>query len=128
MDDETDSVLFLTNMGNKVTPIGCQVQANGIHYYLTDLALKPHETRAISLRKLRDAQKPDLFGSKIPPGATDGSVVWGRASNVPVMGRLVVMQHHKGLASNLTGCPSRGGAHSPHIPRRADLPWARGPL
>ena len=119
LDDETDSVLFLTNMGDKVTPIGCQVQANGIHYYLTDLELKPHETRAVSLRKLRDAQKPDLFGSKIPPDATDGSVVWGRASNVPVMGRLVVMQRHKGVASNydctLCQCGFRLGSTSLHM-------------
>ena len=100
LDDETDSVLFLTNMGDKVTAIGCQVQANGIHYYVTDLELKPHETRAVSLRKLRDAAKPDLFGSKIPGDAADGSVTWVRASNVPVMGRLVVMQRHKALASN----------------------------
>ena len=56
-------------MGDKVTPIGCQVQANAIQYYLTDLELKPHETRAIDLRKLRDAQEPYIQGNKIPAGA-----------------------------------------------------------
>jgi len=49
---------------------------------------------------LRDAQKPDLQGSKIPAGATDGSVVWIRLNKVPVMGRLVVLQRHRGMASN----------------------------
>jgi len=49
---------------------------------------------------LRDAQKPDLQGSRIPAGATDGSVVWIRLNKVPVMGRLVVLQRHRGMASN----------------------------
>ena len=49
---------------------------------------------------LRDAQKADFKGNKIPAVATDGSVQWVRAALVPVMGRLVVLQRHKGLASN----------------------------
>ncbi len=53
LDKETESILFLTDMSDKPARIGFQVQANGVHYYLTDLKLKPHETRAIDLRKLR---------------------------------------------------------------------------
>ena len=49
--------------------IGYVVTAGGVHYYLTDLKLNPHETRAIDLRKLRDAQEPDFQGNKIPAGA-----------------------------------------------------------
>jgi hypothetical protein len=100
LDDQTESVLFLTNMGDKDAEIGFRVQAEGVPYYLIDLSLKPHETKTIDLRKLRDAQKPDFQGNKIPAGATDGSVLWIRLQDVPVMGRLVVMQRHKGLASN----------------------------
>ena len=54
LDKDTESVLFLTNMGEKECRIGFQVQANGVHYYLTKLKLKPHETQAIDLRKLRE--------------------------------------------------------------------------
>ena len=100
LDDETDSVLFLTNMGDKDAPIGFQIQANGVNYYLTDLKLNRYETRAIDLRKLRDAQKPDFRGHKIPAAATDGSLLWIRLDNVRVMGRLVVLQRHRGIASN----------------------------
>jgi hypothetical protein len=49
---------------------------------------------------VRDEQKPDLKGNKVPAGATDGSVVWTRLDHVPVMGRLVVLQRHKRMASN----------------------------
>jgi hypothetical protein len=44
------------------------------------------------LPKLRDAQQPDLKGNKIPVAAMDGAVNWIRLDNVPVMGRLVVLQ------------------------------------
>ena len=67
-----------------------------------------HEIRAIDIRKLRDAQKPDFQGNVIPAAASDGSVVWARMEDVPVTGRLVVMQRHKAIASNYTcgtGCP-----------------------
>ncbi len=100
LDNETESVLFLTNMGETEAPIGFHILANGTHYYLTDLKLNPHETRAIDLRKLRDAQRSDFRRNTIPANAADGSVLWIRLDDVPVMGRLVVVQRHKGLASN----------------------------
>ena len=114
LDSESESILFLTNMGDQEVPIGFQVQAGGVHYYLTDLRLKPHETRAIDLHKLRDAQQPDFQGNTIPAAATDGSVLWIRGDNVPVMGRLVVLQRGKSMASSYTA-PS---ARAP-IPSRA---------
>ena len=100
LDDETESILFLTNMSAQEAYIGFHVQAGGVHFYLTDLSLKAHETRAIDIRKLRDAQKADFKGNRIPAGATDGSVTWIRLSNLPVMGRLVEIQRHRGLASS----------------------------
>ncbi len=107
LDDETESTLFLTNMGDKPSRIGFQVQANGVHYYLTKLRLNPHETRAIDLRKLRDAHEPDFQKNTIPANATDGSVLWSKFENVPVMGRMMVVQRHKGIASSYScsfGC------------------------
>ncbi len=110
LDDETESVLFLTNMGEQDARIGFRVDALEVPYFLTDLKLTPHETRAIDLRKLRDAQQPDFQKNKIPAAATDGSVIWIRLENVPVMGRLVVIQHHRGVASsydcNICKCPA----------------------
>jgi len=100
LDNETESILFLTDMGEKEVRIGFVAQASGVPYYLTDLKLSPHETRAIDMRKLRDAQKADFRGNKIPATASDGSVIWIRLDDVPVMGRLVVMQRHKAIASN----------------------------
>jgi hypothetical protein len=92
--------MFLTNMGERPARIGFDVVAGGTHYYLTRLKLQPRETRAIDLRKLRDEQKPDFRKNRIPINATDGSVLWSRLDNVPIMGRLVVLQRHKGIASN----------------------------
>ncbi len=105
IDAETESFLFLSNMGEKESRIGLQIKADGVLYNVTDLKLGPHETRAIRLRELRDAQRPDFQGNKIPAGATDGSVSWIRLDLVPVMGRLVVMQPGKGIVSNYDCCP-----------------------
>lgn len=100
LDKNTDSVLFLTNMGNKPCPIGFDMTADGVHYYLTSLKLNPHETRAIDLRALRDAQLADFKGNKIPTGATDGSIDWIRLDDLPVMGRLMVISRKGGISSS----------------------------
>ncbi|MGH9451758.1 MAG: Ig-like domain-containing protein, partial [Terriglobia bacterium] len=107
LDKGTDSVLFLTNMSDKPCPIGFEVTANGVHYYLTNLKLNAHETRAIDIRALRDAQKPDFKGNKIPAGATDGSVNWVRGDDVPVMGRLMVVSRKAGISSSYDCTPAQ---------------------
>jgi hypothetical protein len=101
LDQDTESILFLTNASDQPAHIGFQVTASGsAPYFLTKLKLNPHETRAIDFRKLRDAQKPDFHKNLIPSGATDGSVNWVRGDNLPVMGRLMQIHRKAGMASN----------------------------
>ena len=70
LDKETESIVFLTDSSDKPARIGFSVTAGGVHYYLTTLKLAPHETRAIDLRKLRDAQQPDFKKSLSAADAT----------------------------------------------------------
>ncbi len=101
LDNDTESIAFLTNASDQPAHIGFRVTANGgPTYFLTELLLNPHETRAIDIRKLRDAQKPDFRKNLIPAGATDGSVNWGREENLPVMGRLMQIHRKAGMVSN----------------------------
>ncbi len=101
LDNDTESILFLTNASDQPAHIGFQVRANGsAPYYLNKLLLNPHETRAIDIRKLRDAQKPDFRKNLIPSGAADGSVNWVRGDNLPVVGRLMQIHRKQGMASN----------------------------
>ncbi len=104
VDEETESIVFLTDMGDRPARIGFKVSAGGVVHYLTDLTLNPHETRAIDLRKLRDAQQADFKGNKVPADARDGSVLWIRLDNVPVMGRVAVIKRQGGVASNYDCC------------------------
>jgi hypothetical protein len=104
LDDETDSIVFLTNASDQEVSIGFEVSASGVHYYLTKLRLAPQETRAVDLRALRDAQAPDFDHHLIPAHATDGSVNWIRLDDVPVTGRVVMIQRHGGVASNYDCC------------------------
>ena len=101
LDQDTESILFLTNASDQPAHIGFSVTASGSPtYYLTKLLLNPHETRAIDIRKLRDAQKPDFRKNLIPAGATDGSINWVRGDNLPVVGRVMQINRKAGLASN----------------------------
>jgi hypothetical protein len=104
LDDDTESILFLTNEGEKPVRMGFAVTANDVHYFLTRLRLAPHETRVIDIRQLRDAQVPDYKKNLIPASATDGSVTWNRIDDVAVMGRLMVIHRHAGMASNYDCC------------------------
>ncbi|HUX10662.1 MAG TPA: hypothetical protein VMW51_08455 [Terriglobia bacterium] len=110
LDSQTDSILFLTDESDSPARIGLDVTAGGVHYYLIRLKVAPHETRAINLRTLRDAQTPDLKGNKIPAGATDGAVNWVRLDSMPVEGRMMVIQKQQGMASSYdcSGCPCPG--------------------
>ena len=110
LDDDTESILFLTNESDQPAHIGFRITANGsAPYYLTKLLLNPRETRAIDIRKLRDAQQADFMGNLIPAAAPDGSVAWIRGDNLPVMGRLMQIHRKSGMASNYDccycGCP-----------------------
>jgi len=40
LDRDTESFLFLTDMGSKPTRIGFAVTASGVHYYLTNVKLQ----------------------------------------------------------------------------------------
>jgi hypothetical protein len=104
LDANTQSNLFLTDEGDQPARIGFSVTVGDIHYYLTSLMIAPHETRAIDLRQLRDAQVADFKGNKIPAGAMDGSVDWIRLDKVPVMGRVAVIKKTAGMASSYDCC------------------------
>src|SRR5579875_1967008 len=76
LDQNTESILFLTNESNQPARIGFQVTTQGIHYYLTQLKLQPHETRAINIRLLRDVQLADF--RRIFPRSNEGKLLCRR--------------------------------------------------
>jgi len=123
LDNQTQSILFLTDEGDQPVRIGFSVTAGGVHYYLTNLKLAAHETRAIDFRQLRDAQVPDFKGNKIPAGAVDGSVNWVRMDDVPVEGRLMMLEKQQGVASsydcNICTCPASYNGQLSVTPRPA---------
>jgi hypothetical protein len=104
VDKNTQSILFLSDEGDKPARIGFSVTAGGAHYYLTELSLAPGETRAIDIRQLRDAGVADFKGHRIPADPSDGAVNWIRLDNVPVSGRVLVVRRGQGMASSFDCC------------------------
>jgi len=92
------------DMGDKPASVTDKITANGITYYLPMVMLAPHETQAIDISKLLQSDKKDPEGTKMPSGATDGTIVWDRMNEVPVAGRVVVIKRKAGLASNFDCC------------------------
>lgn len=90
-DDDTDFIVFLTNMGDRPCRVGFRIETSGVVYYLTKLELLPRETQVISLRELRDKQQPDFRGTVIPANAVEGRLFYNRVDNVPMMGRVTVV-------------------------------------
>jgi hypothetical protein len=125
LDNQTESILFLTDESDKPARIGFSITAGGIPFYLTSLKLHPHETRAINLRKLRDAQLQDFKKHRIPAGATDGSVNWIRLDNVAVGGRVMVINRSRGVASSyhcfICRCPPDYGTGDALTPTALDV-------
>ncbi|MBZ5670412.1 MAG: hypothetical protein LAO04_11860 [Acidobacteriia bacterium] len=87
-DDDTDFVVFLTDMGEKDCRVAFQIESAGKEYIVPNVKLMPHETRWYSLRDLRDQQIPDLSGNMIPKDAVEGRLFYLRMDNVPMMGRV----------------------------------------
>jgi len=94
-DDETDFIVFLTNMGNKDCRVAFKIEAEGVEYNLTRLKLIPHETKYINLRELRNKQEPDFRGNVLPATVTEGRLMYNRADNVPMTGRVAVVPRLK---------------------------------
>jgi hypothetical protein len=85
-EDDTDFVVFLTNMGEKDCRVAFQIEAAGKEYMVPNVKLMPHETRWYSLRDVRDEQNPDPKGNLIPKDAAEGRLFYIRMDNAPMMG------------------------------------------
>jgi hypothetical protein len=99
-DKESRSVLFLSNIGEEDARIGFRIHVGSVTYFLTNILLKPHETKPIDIGQLRDQKKPDVHGALIPAQATDGSVNWRSLDGGPVAGRMLMMKRTGGISSN----------------------------
>ena len=104
LDANTQSILFLTDESDLPARIGFSITVGSVHYYLTSLKLAAHETRAIDIRQLRDAQVADFQKNNIPADAADGGVNWIRLDKVAVSGRVVVISRSGAIASSYDCC------------------------
>jgi hypothetical protein len=79
-------------MGEKDCRVGFKIEAAGVEYNLTRLKLAPHQSKCINLRELRDRQQPDFRGHVLPATVTEGRLSYIRLDNVPLIGRVAVVE------------------------------------
>jgi hypothetical protein len=73
LDDETESVLFLTNAGDQECPIGFLVQAGGVHTALV---------RNAKMEILAESHPPKTHQTVHPRTPTE-TVAWAPCPNIP---------------------------------------------
>jgi hypothetical protein len=115
LDNETDSMLFLTNTGGDLAKVLVRVNASSVEYVLNDVELKPYETVAVDLKAWRRAQQKDRNGNVIPLQTGDGSIHWSRfRGSSTIVGRTLVISRTRGVSSNFscgTDCCNGGMAY-----------------
>jgi hypothetical protein len=76
LDDDYTSVVSITNVGNETAQFGATIRYNGGQYTLQPRALNVGQTAVFDIKKIRDEQRPDAFGSVMPRTATNGQFSW----------------------------------------------------
>jgi hypothetical protein len=107
VENGTLTVLHLKNTTKETVEAGALISFATGTYQLGKLKLKPYQTIALDIQKLKVSQKPDILGRVFPSGATHGQLVWFQVTPYTVIGRAEDTDVAAGIArsfSCLTDC------------------------
>ncbi len=99
---DTTAVTYVKNAGAETAEFAAYISYPGGLYVLGFLQVGPGETYAIDIRKLRDAQTPDIHGNVLPADLAGGQTNWRWREGAPLIGRTNVMSRAAGIAQNMS--------------------------
>jgi hypothetical protein len=102
LDNGYTTVVHLKNTLDKNVTAVLQVRYEGGSYNPDRIKLAPHQTVAIDIGQLRDAQKKDLRGGVMPKKVESGQVAWFEEEPESLIGRAEVSDITNGLASSFS--------------------------
>jgi len=79
-----------------------RTRASILTYSPPRINFAPHQTVAVDIRHLRDAQVADLSGNLIPQNMANGKVVWFEEDADSLIGRAEIINVAKGMSSSLS--------------------------
>jgi len=108
IENGTDTVLHLKNTTDKnVNASGVLMFSDGRTYNLSRIALEPHQSIAIDMRKLKDSKQPDLLKQPFPAEEGHGLVSWHQVIPATMIGRAEQTNMKDGIARSFScasGC------------------------
>jgi hypothetical protein len=106
LDNGNNTVLHLKNTTNKPVTglLVFDYLENGAvqTYNPPGIILKPYQTVAIDIQKLRDSKKPDVRGQIFPPNITEGQVQWRQEIPYSMIGRAEQTNVKEGIARSFS--------------------------
>ena len=102
IERDSSTVIYIKNVTAEIQKYRMYLKLTGGDYVFPLTTVAPHQTTVIDVRKLRDAQVPDVNGQTIPPGETRGQVQWSLTGGVDrvVIGRSEQVDVVRGISSN----------------------------
>ncbi len=94
------SITYIKNIGDKVSHVLAYIDHAGGNYMIGLNEIKPGETLAIDIRKLRDDQVKDQNGNTLPTDLLTGHINWRIHDGAQVVGRTSVMSLNSAIAEN----------------------------
>jgi hypothetical protein len=104
--DDYSSVTYIKNIGDKASHVLAYIDHAGGNYMIGLKEIKPGETLAIDIRKLRDDQVKDENGQTLPTDLLTGHINWRIHDGAQIVGRTSVMSLSQAIAENRScgGC------------------------
>jgi hypothetical protein len=107
LDKGTNTVVHLKNTtGDSVNAMMTFLFPGGATYAVDLIALKPYQSVAIDVQKLKDSQKKDRLGHVFPAAATYGQVQWRQEIPYSMIGRAEETNVKAGIAHSFSCNPN----------------------
>jgi hypothetical protein len=104
LDEQTRSVVYLTNITDKATKVAVIVFHDGGLFTPELMTVAPGQTLTLDLWQMRDGQKKDVQGRVLSPNVSRGQVSWSPRGGGALIGRVVMLDKAGNTASNFS-CP-----------------------
>ena len=102
LNDDSQAVLHLKNIGNKPTKAIVHVLYETGDYALDLVKMQPGESVAIDIGKLATSGKPDIHGNILPASVARGQVTWVQHGGQTLIGRLIQLNSSRKSAANFS--------------------------
>jgi hypothetical protein len=102
LEGDNSAVIYLKNTGSEHGAVVMSILHAGDQYTMGFRQVKPGETIALDIRKLRDERVPDVEGQVLPLNLLSGQIQWYWRNGPPMIGRVNQMSLSAAIARNMS--------------------------